>query len=424
MCKKCEAHHSELFQHHNQFSLSSKVNIDEIFTGICTEKNHPHELKYFCKTHNKLCCAECITKIKGDENGQHTDCNVCLLKDIKSEKLNKLKENIKKLEELSLTIKESINQIKLIFEKIENDKEKLKLDVQNVFTKLRNALNNREDEILLQIDKAYEEVFLNKDIIKESEKLPDKIKLSTEKGKLIENNDENRKLNSVINDCLIIEKYINDITKINMNIKNFNSKQNEINFAQNEEEINKFTDKINNLEIIYQSSKSEIINKKDFDRINEWLGGKYKFVIRYSAKRNGCSTDIFHEKCDNLSGCIIICKPVGLDIIGGYISTKILKNNSYSDDNKAFLFNLTQNFIKKNKKSYESAIKNFSDSSYFIKFGNSCQVFNLSGNCLNDTKSMTTTCTCSTNYDCDNNDLFNSGGKNFKVENFEVFEVI
>ena len=37
---------------------------------------------------------------------------------------------------------------------------------------------------------------------------------------------------------------------------------------------------------------------------------------------------------------------------------------------------------------------------------------------------MTTTCTCSTNYDCDNNDLFNSGGKNFKVENFEVFEVI
>ena len=153
-----------------------------------------------------------------------------------------------------------------------------------------------------------------------------------------------------------------------MNIKNFNSKQNEINFAQNEEEIVKFTDKVNNLEIVYQSSKSEIINKKDFDKINEWLGGKYKFV-RQSAKRNGFSTDIFHEKCDNLSGCIIICKPVGLDLIGGYISTKIKKNDNFSDDNKAFLFNLTKNFVKNNKKSYSNAKKNFSDSSYFIRFG-------------------------------------------------------
>ena len=338
--------------------------------------------------------------------------------------MNKLKENIKKLEELSLTIKESINQIKLIFEKLENDKEKLKLDIQNVFTKLRNELNNKEDEILLQIDNNYEQVFLNKDIIKESEKLPDKIKLSIEKGKLIENNNENNKLNCMINDCLIIEKYINDITKINMDIKNFNSKQNEINYIQNEAEIVQITQTINNLKLIFQTSNSEIINQKDFIKINEWLGGNYKFLLRYSAKKNGCSTDIFHEKCDNLSGCIIICKPVGLDIIGGYISTKILKNNNYSNDSKAFLFNLTQNLVKKNKKSYENAIKNFSDSSYFIKFGNNCQIFNLSGNCLNDNNSMTTTCTCSTNYDCDSKDLFNSEGKHFKVENFEVFEVI
>jgi len=424
MCKKCESHHSELFKHHNQIALNSNVNINEIFTGICTEKNHPYELKYFCKTHNKLCCAECITKIKGDENGQHKDCNVCLLKDIKSEKLNKLKANIKQLEELSLTIKESINQIKLIFEKVENDKEKLKLDVQNVFTKLRNALNIKEDEILLQIDKAYEQTFSYKDIIKKSEKLPDKIKLSIDKGKLIETNVENSKLNSIINDCLIIEKYINDITKINMDIKNFNSKQNEIYFTQNEKEIIQFTDKINNLQLIYQTSKSEIINKNDFDKINKWLEGNYKFVLRYSAKIDGCSTEIFHEKCDNISGCIIICKPVGLDIIGGYISTKILKNNNYYDDNKAFLFNLTQNFVRKNKKSYSNAIKNFSDSSYFIRFGNSCQVFILSGNCLNDNNSMVTYCSCTTNFDCDNYDLFNSKGKSFKVENFEVFEVI
>ena len=60
--------------------------------------------------------------------------------------------------------------------------------VQKTFTKLRNALNDREDKLLLEIDKKYNELFQNEEIIKESEKLPNKIKISLEKGKEIENN--------------------------------------------------------------------------------------------------------------------------------------------------------------------------------------------------------------------------------------------
>ena len=62
MCNKCEKLHSELFINHNQFKLEKDKDITEIFTGFCKEKNHPIELKYFCKTHNVLCCAECIIK--------------------------------------------------------------------------------------------------------------------------------------------------------------------------------------------------------------------------------------------------------------------------------------------------------------------------------------------------------------------------
>ena len=40
-----------------------------------------------------------------------------------------------------------------------------------------------------------------------------------------------------------------------------------------------------------------------------------------------------------------------------------------------------------NKKSYLNAIKNYNDSSNFIRFGNKCDVFRLSGNCLNDKNS-------------------------------------
>ena len=73
MCNKCMNYHSEILENHHKYNLDK--NIEEIFTGICKEKNHRKELDFFCKTHNKLCCAACISKIKEKGNGQHTDCN-------------------------------------------------------------------------------------------------------------------------------------------------------------------------------------------------------------------------------------------------------------------------------------------------------------------------------------------------------------
>ena len=112
ICNKCEKLHSELFLNHHLFNLGE--NIDELFTGFCKIKNHQNQLDYFCKTHNELCCANCITKIKSKGNGQHTDCNICNIEDIIDEKKNKLNNNIKILEDLSNTFVNSINEIKLI----------------------------------------------------------------------------------------------------------------------------------------------------------------------------------------------------------------------------------------------------------------------------------------------------------------------
>ena len=44
-------------------------------------------------------------------------------------------------------------------------------------------------------------LYLNEEIIKESEKLPNKIKISLKKGKEIEKNWNIYKFNSLINDC-------------------------------------------------------------------------------------------------------------------------------------------------------------------------------------------------------------------------------
>jgi len=43
--------------------------------------------------------------------------------------------------------------------------------IQNIFTKIRNALNEREEELLLEIDNIYNNKYLNDEIIKKVEKL-------------------------------------------------------------------------------------------------------------------------------------------------------------------------------------------------------------------------------------------------------------
>ena len=77
LCNKCKSYHSELFDNHHIYNLDT--NLSEVFTGICKEPEHKDELKYYCKNHNILCCAACISKIKDKKDGQHKDCNVLSL---------------------------------------------------------------------------------------------------------------------------------------------------------------------------------------------------------------------------------------------------------------------------------------------------------------------------------------------------------
>ena len=91
----------------------------EIFIDICKEKRHSKQLEFYCKNHNKLCCAACITKLETNGYGQHKDCDVCVIQDIKEEKKNKLKDNIKYLEDLSNNLNNSIKELKQLFDKIE-----------------------------------------------------------------------------------------------------------------------------------------------------------------------------------------------------------------------------------------------------------------------------------------------------------------
>ena len=143
------------------------------------------------------------------------------------------------MEKLSQTFKDSINEIKTIFENINKSKEDLKLKVLKIFTKIRSQINEREDEIMNKIDTKFDTLFFKEDNIKEFDKLPNKIKTSLEKGKKIDNNWNSKDIpiNSLINDCINIEnsiKYINDLNGIMRKCRSLNLNAN---FYPQENEI-------------------------------------------------------------------------------------------------------------------------------------------------------------------------------------------
>ena len=181
------------------------------------------------------------------------------------------------MEETSNIIDKLINELKKIFEKMNEDKQKIKMNVTKIFTKIRNIINEREEEILLEIDNKFDSLYFKEEIIKQSEKLPKIIKISLEKGKLINNDwDNNDKLSFKINDCLEIENNIQSIKKINEKIQDCNSKMRVFKFfPENENELDDF------LKII------KIFGEIKEDILSDRLDFKFKPGKNYTINNNG-----------------------------------------------------------------------------------------------------------------------------------------
>ena len=261
-CRKCENFHSKMFKNHKVFSLDKDIN--DLFTGYCKENNHLEKLEFFCKTHNKLCCSSCVVKIKREGKGEHSNCDICTIENIKDEKKGILTQNIKILEELSTNIDKSIKELKNIVQKIYEDKEQLKLKILKIFTEIRNKINEREDKILLEVDKLYDNTFIPNKKVKEIDKLPTKIKESLNKGKSSEKEWANQNnLNALINDCINIEKNILYINQTNQEIKRAKKEINtKIKFyPDNEKTINNILQNVLKFGELYIDKFSSVFEK-------------------------------------------------------------------------------------------------------------------------------------------------------------------
>ena len=250
VCEKCKDYHNNLInRNHNQ--IFNKENNE-----ICLEKNHQEKLEYFCRTHNKLCCRACVTKIKGLGNGQHSECDICFVKDITDERKNLLEQNIIYLKNNRTTFDSLIKKLKEAYKEISDKKEKLKIRIQKFFTKIRNEINKREDQLLLIVEQVYENYFFNKNFSKDIDKIENKLNLSINKGMLVSNEYNNYEINfiSLINDCILIEDCIKEINYLKENYEKYEKNETlSIDLKLKEEEIN-FLNNIKNLGNIYTNN--------------------------------------------------------------------------------------------------------------------------------------------------------------------------
>ena len=352
LCNKCQIFHSDLFENHKLINSNQELN--DIFEDICKQENHNIKFEFFCKNHNILCCSSCICKIKNEKYGQHTDCDVCLIKEIKDEKKDKLEQNIKLLEDLYNNFDKTKNELKELIEKVNKDKEEIKIKIQKIFTKIRSALNEQEEKLLKEVDQNYDNNFIKDSAIQNCEKLPNKIKKSLEKGKNIEKNWNENNLNSLINDCINIENNIKEINKINEDINKSNTNiKTKIKFDLEEDMIKDFLKEIESLGKITIEVEKDLINenfkielKNPIYTLNCHKGNVLCFTLLNDGRLVSGARDkliIMYNKLNYTPDLIIKEHRGGVYCINQLSSGKVV---SCSEDNTIKLFTIKGNEYK------------------------------------------------------------------------------
>ena len=426
MCSKCEQFHSKLLSAHQTMNLDKEDG--EIFTGICKEPNHGNKLEFFCKNHNTLCCVSCTSKIGKKGLGLHKDCDVCFLEDIKEEKKEKFKSNTKYLEEISNTLKESIDNLIKTNEKIAKDREDIHLKIEKTFSKIRSKVNNREEEILAEVNGLFDKMYIDEKNLKKWDELPNSIKSSLEKGKKIESNDD--KLVLFIDECINIENNLKEINKINQIIKkNIDKGYKEVQFNFDEEQIDSLLGYIKifgNISVNNFDSSILHTNIKKQETIINWIREKTnKNFIRFEKifimNKNGSSSKDFHKYCDNNGPTLTLIKTIKNKIFGGFtpLNWDISGVDKIDENNQTFIFSLSS------MKKYDMINKDKSAICCNREYGPS---FGASDFCiLSNMKKGETYANEVTNF-LSNNNLELTGGEGnneyFDVDNFEVLKVL
>ena len=253
-----------------------------------------------------------------------------------------------------------------------------------------------------------------------------------EKGKLINKEFEENKLNLFIHNCINIENDINNIKKIKKSIRKYNTNINlKFEFSA-EKELNNIIKNINNFINIKPTlnvfNNSLILNDDIYKKesIINWIQekinkDKIEFDLIYKISKYGSKSGDFHKYCDNKGPTLLIIKTDKNYIFGGFTPLNWhTKGGEIIDESmQTFIFSL--NIMKKFEmiSFQKKAIR--CESGFGPIFGD----FDIGLH--DDMKSGQIYANRTCNF-MSNNNLELTGGKgdneDFKTEELEVYKVI
>ncbi|KAL3875168.1 hypothetical protein ACJMK2_038096 [Sinanodonta woodiana] len=86
------------------------------------------------------------------------------------------------------------------------------------------------------------------------------------------------------------------------------------------------------------------ITVKERKQLATWIGqGPKTFQLLYSIQRDGCSPEMFHQKCDNQGSTVTVVYNTSNSVFGGFTTKNWAVTNNYVADDLAFLFQLRFN---------------------------------------------------------------------------------
>ena len=183
------------------------------------------------------------------------------------------------MQDISKSLEPTINEFKLLIDEVNKNKEELIKEIQKAFTNLRNALNKREEQLLLEVEEINKEKYFDDNMIKESEKLFERVKKCLESVNILK--DKKNELNYEINYYIEFENNLNKINEIEQKIKKCNSNNIKITFEFNNNEIENIIKKIGYIKIQY-------IDDDKINQIYEQLEEEYcisGFIEEEEAKK-------------------------------------------------------------------------------------------------------------------------------------------
>eukprot|EP01084_Bolivina_argentea_P221947 375782_1 len=174
----------------------------------------------------------------------------------------------------------------------------------------------------------------------------------------------------------------------------------------------------------FSEMQSNILKPKEFAKLNEWLqeAGKTQYRLLLRGSTDGFTASVFHAKCDNQGVTLAIIQSASNHVFGGYTEKSWVHTGTYERDDNAWIYLLRsskgdepQKWTPTKKPQY--AI--YKNNDRCCCFGGGHDI-GITDQCNENTSSYSN---FGHSYSADNDQSKLAGSYNFKVTEYEIWNV-